>query len=269
MSFLFWLFLIGILIALFQDLKRTEVDYWLCLLFFFSGGAYIVFDSLSSGNLSRIFQLCVFTLIIGALSLIMYYSRIFAGGDSNLLFAMTPVFIAESFSESFLNVFWFVFILLFAGAVYGFCYSLYLFLKNQRNVSSAFSNEIKKRQVLLILVLGFLSCLFFFVDLIFLLLGAFLIFMAVLYAFAKSIDSAVMINKVNAGDLQEGDWLLKDVMVGGKIVVTGWGGLSKKDIQLLRKHNRKVRIRKGFAFVPAFLIAFLIYSFVENFFLIF
>ena len=75
-----------------------------------------------------------------------------------------------------------------------------------------------------------------------------------------------MVRVVSGEDLREGDWLNKDIKVKGKIIRADWDGLSLKDIELL-KNKKKVEIKEGLPFVPAFLIAFLLYVFAKNWFI--
>jgi Flp pilus assembly protein protease CpaA len=51
MSFLFFIFFIGIFIAMCQDFRRREVDDWLNFLLFFSGSFFLVL-SLKNFNLA-------------------------------------------------------------------------------------------------------------------------------------------------------------------------------------------------------------------------
>ena len=72
--------------------------------------------------------------------------------------------------------------------------------------------------------------------------------------------------KVYASDLREGDWLAADVKFGKKIIRKSWEGLSLAELERLRKCKRQIEIKEGIQFAPAFLIAFLVYSFSGFFF---
>ena len=57
-------------------------------------------------------------------------------------------------------------------------------------------------------------------------------------------------------------WLAEDVKVGRKTIRADWEGISLENIKLLKKAGKsKVRIKQGIPFVPAFLIAFILYYF--------
>jgi hypothetical protein len=64
--------------------------------------------------------------------------------------------------------------------------------------------------------------------------------------------------------LTEGDWIVKDVIVGGKRICGPKDlGISKPQIEVLLKLKQKGKIRKilvkeGMPFVPVFLISFVI-----------
>ena len=111
---------------------------------------------------------------------------------------------------------------------------------------------------------GVVVALFGFFELVFLLIGIFGILVFLLYVFAKGIEGASMMRVVSGKELREGDWLVEDVKVKGKVIKADWDGLSLEDISLMKKLKR-VRIKEGLPFVPAFLIAFLSYVFFRDF----
>ncbi|MDH3353368.1 MAG: hypothetical protein OEL87_02885 [Nanoarchaeota archaeon] len=77
-----------------------------------------------------------------------------------------------------------------------------------------------------------------------------------------------MVKEISGKELREGDWLVDDIKIKGKIISADWDGLSLEDIELLKK-KKKVKIKEGLPFVPAFFIAFLIYVFLKDWFLVF
>ena len=93
LEFLFWFFLIGIIIATVQDLKRREIDFWLCKILLFGGISFIIFYSILNQSLIPIIYLALSLIILFALKNIFYQSRVFAGGDANLLFSLSALFV--------------------------------------------------------------------------------------------------------------------------------------------------------------------------------
>jgi len=82
-----------------------------------------------------------------------------------------------------------------------------------------------------------------------------------IYLYSKAIENSCMIKFTFPNNLTEGDWLEKDVRIGSKIIKKSVHGLSKKDIEFLKEKNRKVWIKNGIPFSPAFLITFLVMVF--------
>ena len=67
-----------------------------------------------------------------------------------------------------------------------------------------------------------------------------------------------MIIEKNVDELQEGDWLERDVRVGGKVIKKSVHGLSKMEIGMLRKVGKRVLIKDGVPFTIAFLLALIV-----------
>jgi len=265
-EFLVWFFLIGIIIATLQDLKRREVDNWLNLFLMIGGIVFVFYGAILTRNYDAIFHLGFILVIMFGVMNLFYYGRVFAGGDAKLLIAMTAFFIGISFSESITNIGVFLFFLMLSGSVYGLIYSGVLYSKNRKTVNKEMGRVAKKFNIWhLTLSLGLI--LLGFVNFLFLLAGIFSIIFIGLYVFAKGLENVSMIRKVSGENLREGDWLVKDIKIDKKIIPANWDGLSLNDIKLLRK-KKSVLIKEGLAFVPAFLIAFLGYIFLRDWFVI-
>ena len=265
MTFLFCLFLVGLIVASIIDLKTKIVPNWLTLTLLFSGLAYIIITNLSTPSL--FLQLSWFILFMAAIAILFYQARFFAGGDAQLLFSMTPIFLAPIFTKTFLNLATFIFSLFIAGAIYGLAYTLILFFLNYNKTKKDFKKIISQNQMKLSLIAGvILSILSIFFTLL-ILPGIILIILPPLFATAKSIEKNVLTKTVSPEKLEEGDWLVKDIKIKSKTIQSSWDGLSSDDISLLRKLKIKAKIKYGIPYVPAFLIAFLIWSFwLINFF---
>ncbi len=258
-TFLFSLFLVGLIIATLQDIKRREIDDWLNLFLFFSGTAFLIFSLNGSYLLSYAF----FVFVLFLVCTLLYFARFFAGGDTKLLFAMAPVFFSLSFLDSFKNFFIFFFCLLVMGAIYGIFYILFLCIKNHKKVFNEVRLNLKRSKFLrflglilaILLVAGFIDNLFF----VFFSLGLLFIF---LFLLGKALEKVSFIVKKSPFKLAEGDWLLKNINVGKKIIRSSWDGLTKEDILLLKKYRKAVYVREGIPYAPVFLLAFVVYLFV-------
>ena len=261
----FWVFLIGIIIASLQDLKRREVDHWLVLSLMVFGFAYLIFGAVFSLDTTIIVLGVVSFLAMFVLMNIFYYGRIFGGGDAKLLFAMFVVFVVASAVVTMINIGWFVLFLMLAGSIYGLIYSTVLFVGNYRKVRVEFKKGFENVWMRYAVVAGVVFFVLSYVDWLFFIAAIFLLAGPVLFVFAKSLENVVMIKKIQVGALREGDWLVEDFKVGRKVIEADWGGLSLEDIALIKKSGKKkVEIKEGLPFVPAFLVAFLAYYFLKG-----
>jgi len=259
--FLFWVFLIGILIAVIQDLKRREVDNWLNFLIMVFGVVFWVFLVVVGGADVNLLLQVGFLFIMGfVLMNLFYYSHVFAGGDAKLLWALSVFFVGASFFESGLNFLVFCFFLFLCGGIYGMIYSFVLYGMNFKKSNVKIKEQLIRLKfswfvavAVVLFILGFWNDLFFSV-------GIFIIIFPLLFGFAKGLEDVVMIKNIKGKNLRLGDWLAHDMKVGSKIIRASFDGVGEKEIKLLRK-KKKVTIKEGIPFVPSFLFGFLLYWF--------
>jgi len=262
-NFLFWLFLIGILIATFQDLKRREVDDWLNLFLIFSSFTYLFFVSFYLKDPSIFFQGTFLLLFLLFIMNVFYYGRVFAGGDAKLLLSMTVLFIGVSFYESLINVGIFVLFLFISGSVYGIFYSSVLYIRNYDKVNKKLKKNFWTKENKFIFILGlifmFSGAYFYFILFI---IGILIFIFPILLSLSRALEEGCMVRFVKGSELKEGDWLVDEIRIGKKIVRPSFEGLSKKETSLM-KNLKLVKIKEGIPFVPAFLIAYILYIFRE------
>lgn len=255
--------LVWMTFAVIQDLRTREVSNWLNFSLIVFAIGFRFFYSLFSSPLDFSF---FYSGLIGlgiffVLGNLFYYSRVFGGGDAKLLISLGAILpLNLSFQENIWTFTEFLLIFLFVGSVYGLCWSVYLAVKNSKKFKKEFLILIKENKLIVIgsSLVGLLICFFGFLDIIFMLLGIFIIFISYLYFFAKSIDSCCMTIEVSSKKLREGDLLFKDLKFGKKIIKADWEGVSLKDIKFISKHFKNVKIKQGIPFVPVFFISFLI-----------
>jgi len=260
MIFLYVLFFIGILIASIQDIRRREVDNYINFFLLASGLVYIVFLGIFNDYNLILLGLLAFVVMF-LLANLFYYSRIFAGGDAKLMIALSALFVAASIKLTLINIGIFLVFLIISGSVYGILYSVYL-------VSSHYSDFKKDLKKYFWFKYGVAAAVVLFVfsyfNLFFLLLAIFALF-PVLFAVAKSIENVCMIKEISGKELREGDWIAQEVSFKGKKIKPDWEGLTKKQVLFLSK-IKKIKVKEGLPFVPAFLIAFIFYYFKDYFF---
>ncbi len=260
-GFLFWLFLAGLVIASLQDLKRREVDDWLNLFLLVSGISFLLFESFRLENFKLFFFGIFFVIIVYLLANLFYYGHVFAGGDAKLLVVLTPLFVSLSFLESAYNIALFLFLLMVSGSVYGIGYSSVLYFRDFKKVNKEIKKQLLSNSWAWHVILAGVGLLLFsFFDFVFIFLAILVLLFPLLHVFAKGLEKVSMVKTLSGKELREGDWLVGDVRVGEKIVRADWDGLTSKNLEILRR-LKKVKIKEGIPFVPAFLLAFLVYSF--------
>ncbi len=260
--FLFFLAFIWITFAVIQDLRKREIADWLNFsLIVFALGFRFFYSLFSANGFNFFYQGLIGLGIFFLLGNLLYYGKMFAGGDAKLMIALGAVLpLSEGLAVNlkFFSAFFIVF--LFVGAVYSLTGSAFLALRNFKKFKKEFRKQFKHNKKIVYISLG-ISIIFLlsaFVEYI-LLFFAILIFVSpYVYIYAKAVDESCMIKKVKVGELTEGDWLYKDVKVSGKTIKATWDGLSKEEIKQLKRKHKFVLIRHGIPFSPAFLISFVI-----------
>jgi Flp pilus assembly protein protease CpaA len=259
--FLIALGLIWILFAVIQDLRKREIANWLNFSLIVFALIFRFFYSLfSNQGYNFFYQGLIGFGVFFIIGNLLYYGKVFAGGDAKLMVALGAVI---PFSESFLininSVAMFLVFFLIAGALYGIIFSLVLGIKNKKIFMKEFLKQFKeKRKFFYIsLILGIILIVFTFFDRLLLYMAILVFISPYVYISAKAIDESCMIKKINTKNLTEGDWLYKEIKIGKKLIKANWEGLSKEDIIFLRKKKNDVWIRQGIPFCPVFLISYL------------
>ena len=262
-GFLFWLFFIGIVVACLQDLKRREVDNWLNLFLLMASFSFIFFKAIFERDATIVFQAGFALVIMFAFMNLFYYGRVFAGGDAKLLFAMTVFFVGATFMATLVNIGIFLLFLMVSGSIYGLTYSVVLYVRNFEKVNKKIRSGFSALWVRYMILIGVGLFVLSYVNLVFLFFAIFVLVLPVLYVFAKGLEDVAMVKEISGKELREGDWLVEDVRVRGKVIKADWDGLSTESVRLLRG-EKKVLIKEGLPFVPAFLIAFVLYVFLRG-----
>lgn len=248
------------------DLRTREIPNWLSFsLIVFALGFRFFYSLFEADSFSFFYQGLIGFGIFFVLGNLLYYARMFAGGDAKLMIALGTVLpLSESFLFNLETFGLFVLIFLFAGGVYGLVWSIVLSAGNFRSFRREFVRRLNsgRKFVYPVLIFGLLLMLAGFYEFLFFLLGVFVFVMPYFYLFAKAVDESCMVKKVASENLTEGDWLYKDVRVGKKVISAEWDGLNREEIKLLRKNKKDVLVRHGIPFVPVFLIGYLVLLYV-------
>lgn len=259
---LFGLGFVWILGATIQDIRKREVANWLNFsLIIFALGFRFFYSLFESNSFDFFYQGLIGFMIFLVLGNLFYYARLFAGGDAKLMIALGAILpLTDSFNINLRIFAGFLFLFLLVGAIYGFIFSLSLGLRNFKAFKKEYLNQLKirKRIIHLMTLLAVILLIFGFFDIVFVYLGILIFVFPYFFIYARSIDESCMVKKVSVNRLTEGDWLYKNVKLGKKTIKAKWDGLSKKDIQLIKRYKKQVLIKQGIPFVPVFLFSFLI-----------
>ncbi len=261
--FLIVLAFIWIIVAVIMDFRKREVANWWNFSLVAVALAYRAFASVSLQNYwFFVYGLAGFGIFFGLANLF-YYSRVFAGGDAKLLMGLGAVLpFSLSIFSNLMIFLYFIVLLLFFGGFWGIVFSITLALKNKKSFFIEFKKQFKKKEKLidfgLILAVILAIIVLLLNQGLLIVLSILLLIFPLLYIYAKSIEESCMIKSVNSGQLTIGDWLYENVKVKGKLIRPNWEGLNEKELALLQKTKKKIKIKQGIPFTPSFLLAFIV-----------
>jgi Flp pilus assembly protein protease CpaA len=264
---LYILLLIGIIIATIRDVQTREVpdlvSYGLITLGILGGLILAII-----GQDIHIFLEHLYGFLIGlSIGLIMFYARQWGGGDAKLLAGVGGIL---GFSLSNLSLVEFFVLLVFGGALYGVVTILYLALIKHRKIFlPAFKKHLRtpmvhRLRIALVCSGALIIALIFFVPTdVRILLGFILLALYVLiysWIFMRIVEQRLLIKEYLVMRLTEGDWVVQDVKVKGRLIVSSTTtGITLEQIAKLRAAKiKKVLVKEGIPFVPGFLIALLV-----------
>jgi archaeal preflagellin peptidase FlaK len=268
--------IIWLIAASVTDIKKREVADWLSYSLIAVAVATKTIISIITGNFHYLLYSVIGLACFLVLALVLYYSKVVGGGDAKLLialgacFALKPLFaisnlgvINQFYNEPFLVTF--IINLLFIGAVYGILFSIGIAIKNKKRFAKEYQNSEKTSFKYVYFSMAIILLVFA------LILKAYnLIILTVIFGFLPYLFSIVktseklMIVPKSWKELTPGDWLAQTVKIKNQTLKLTADGLTKKDILLIKKSDKKVLIKDGVPFVPAILIALLISLFIGN-----
>ncbi|MEM4703097.1 MAG: A24 family peptidase [Candidatus Pacearchaeota archaeon] len=265
---------IWLITACVTDIKKREVADWLS---FSLIAIALTIKTITSLLTSKYYYLIYSLFALGIfifLAFLFYYSKAFGGGDAKLLMAIgacfgtRPLFATTNttslgFSEPFLLTF--IINLLFIGALYGILFSIILAVKNKKKFLENYKKFNKDNYKIFYFVFSIILFILAFIFKAYNLIILAVIFIILPYVFSLVRASEQLMIKVKGWrELTEGDWLVQEIKIKNKIIKPTADGLTKEDISLIKKANKKVLIRDGLPFVPAFVLALLTSLFIGN-----
>jgi len=260
MDFLFLLALILLIVASIQDIRKREVDNWLSFSLIAFSLAYVIFYSLLNQDISFFLHSLLGLTVFIALGFAFYYGRVFAGGDAKLIMGIGIII---GLTNSYLN---FLLLLLISGAIYGTFYTLFISIKHRKKFAKEFKllwkNEKKIYFVLASIILLLPAILL--QNAVLLALPALAILFPVILIYGKAVENCLIFSK-SYKELTVGDWLYKSIKLKNKTIHPHWEGLTESQIALLQKNKKNILIKDGVPFVPAILLALILWNSHFNF----
>ncbi len=264
--------IIWLIAATVSDIKTKEIPNWLNFSLVIIAFSIFSIKSINQGNTSPILKSIIYFLIFLVIGNIMYYTKQWGGGDSKLLIALGaaipvyPGFLLDFFSPNLTTSLPITFLinLVIIGSLYGLMYTLFLILKNKRKVLNQFKKLLDKHQNLnkFLISSAIVGVLFFIfsnnilVKTISLLILVSPVILSYIFILTKATEQVAMYKKIDSSKLQEGDWIKDKIVVNKKVIYSPKGlGVTKEQINMIKKHKKKVTIKDGIAFAPTFLIA--------------
>lgn len=259
--FLYLIGFVAILFAVIQDLRTREIANWLTFSLIAFVLAYRAIYSIYSNDFMFFIYGLVGVFLFVGLGYLFYYARVFAGGDAKLLFGLGGIFPYSSFFDYAYYGVGFILLLFTSGVFYTLFYSLFLVRRNYSKFRKSFFEQLNNKKYFFIVsfiltVIVYSTKTGYDSAIIINVFSAFILLSPLVFAYVKAIEKSCMIQLVSPDKLTEGDWLERDVSVNGKIIKKNFAGLNFEEILLLRKKGKKVVIKTGVPFAPAFLIAF-------------
>jgi Flp pilus assembly protein protease CpaA len=275
--------LLALIIGSITDLKKREVHDYVSYGLIFSGFSIGIIYSIIYWDYSYILQ-TVMGFILGlGIAYAMFYMGQWGGGDSKLIMGLGAILGFNIFGIFGITNLSFIILLIniiFAGAIYGLIWSIYLAFKHRKQFMKSLKQWSEKKNIslarkvilALTIILAIIILLIIPAELKLLSWALLSIMFVIFYVwiFVKIIEESCMIKSIPLSKLTEGDWIYKDIYVGKKYVAGPKDlGISREQIALLKKYSvkekiREVQVKEGIPFIPVFLIAYILVLVMHN-----
>jgi Flp pilus assembly protein protease CpaA len=224
------------------------------------------------GDFTYLFDGMVVGAIFFAFGALLFYTGGWGGGDAKLIAGIGAALGGFLYPSIIANTglfpeFFGIFISLSIVAIpYSLIYAFILSLRKPEVFSLCKKRIVKNWMVLSIVLIASIALFFIFPfhTPITLLLISFLPLFYLIIIFSRSVEEIAMQKEIPVSELQEGDMVVEDVMIKGKKIASkrDMDGLSKEALETIKKSKiKKVKIKWGIRFAPAFPLAIAICPF--------
>ncbi len=256
-----WLLLIwtfGILVvASMSDIRTREVADEISIIFIAGALALRLVGAFTVSS-SFFLHAVIAGIFFGLVGLVFYVFKQWGGADFLLItglgfaFGTLPAEFPNQISPLYPFAITLLINLLFIGAVYGIIWIIWLILKTP----NLFAKFLKTNAIFLAVSAFLFLISRWFTPVIFL-ATAVLLWMAL--QAAKIVENSVFVRKIRLSQLREEDWLVDDIKIRGKILISANSpGVTKADLEAVKPFLNQgilVKIKEGVPFVPVFPLA--------------
>ena len=269
-------YFIGFIVLLagsYTDFKTREVPDWVNFGLIGIGFGINLLFTMIYWKINFILASIVGFGIFFALAWLMFQFGQWGGGDSKMLMGLGAIIGIDALSKNFF-LFGFLVNALAIGALYGLLWSFYSIMRNRKKFFREFEKYMGKKEtknarsnvmaVFFVLILIIMLVQNDFVKIMLFYAAVVSILTLYLWIAIKSVESSCMLKYVKPMQLTEGDWIAKDIKIGGKYITGPKDlGIEKKNIRKLMEFYKKGKIKKvlikeGIPFVPSFFVAYVI-----------
>src|SRR3989344_5694455 len=255
-----------LIIASITDIKTREIPDWIS----YSLISLAIITRIISSIQIQSFQPILLTLLglaIGiSLSLSLYYTKQWGGGDAKIFMALSSIFIiSPAYFNPLINMPFLAILLIniiLVAVIYSLSYIIFTAVKNKNKVLEEIKNyKLKKIKIAAILISIILLLMAFKFSSNTLIIAAILMLIfPYIIILTKTTEKISMIKLMPINKVTEGDWLAEDIYHNKKLIINkNHPELTLKDIEKLKRLNIKnIKIKYGIPFAPTFLVAVII-----------
>ncbi|MBI2107439.1 prepilin peptidase [Candidatus Woesearchaeota archaeon] len=272
--------IVWLIFASISDLKTREVPDWISFSLTIIAIAFLITQSISENNYRLLISPLIFGVIFTIIAFAMYYTKQWGGGDTKLLIPLGIIFATYpekllNYLNPNLNIQFSIIVLInifVVGTIYSLLFSFYLAIKNKNNFLKEYKkNEFKKEKIIAIILAIVLAVIAIYLsypkNILSLLLSLIILITPYLLAFVKSVEKSCMLEKISVRKLTEGDWIAENIYNNKKLVIGRNSlGITKEQINIIKKIRKEVLVKNGLPFIPSFLMAVIISLILGNIF---
>ncbi|MEK6868959.1 MAG: A24 family peptidase, partial [Nanoarchaeota archaeon] len=218
---------IVLLVGSYTDFRTREVPDWANLGMIGIGFGLNALFSIIYWKINFILASIVGFGIFFALAWLMFQFGQWGGGDSKMLMGLGAIIGIDALSKNFF-LFGFLVNALAIGALYGLLWSFYSIMRNRKKFFREFEKYMGKKEirdargnvlaVFFVLILIVMLVQNNFVKIMLFYAAVVSILTLYLWIAIKSVESSCMLKYVKPMQLTEGDWIAKDIKIGGKYI---------------------------------------------------